>query len=493
MTYIIAVGGIRYETNSFAAGLAQLADFESHFLRESDAVFDAEPNTEIRGAREEAVELGVVLRGLLDTFGGCGPRVEHRTYLDLKQRFLELLEWHRAELHAVYLPLHGAMTTDRCDDIEGDLVCAVRDTVGLEVPLVVSFDLHGAPSDRLLVACDALIGFKTCPHTDYEETGRKAIRLAVEALTSGKHLKTVRQRIPLLTQAEAHDTETGPMAFVQACARELTVPPILDLSVFMCQPWLDTRRSSWSVTAVHTSDTFEEAPGELLELAQSIWARRRTLRMPKMSVSEAIAYLESSASVREPYLIADSGDSPSAGSTGDSTDLLAALIPIRVPGTILAAVTDPHAARLINEMPLGSEIHVSLGGSITKGLTSPLSVTGTTCWRGRGRYVSGYPAGPVDIGAVGCLRTGSCIITVTERPAMMLDPALYRHVGVDPRNAFAVQVKSAGGFRALWAPISHRVLVVDTRGASDGELRRLPFQHIEHPMYPFDPDLKWSG
>jgi microcystin degradation protein MlrC len=77
-------------------------------------------------------------------------------------------------------------------------------------------------------------------------------------------------------------------------------------------------------------------------------------------------------------------------------------------------------------------------------------------------------------------------VVITERPAAMLDPILYRHVGLRPEDAFAVQVKSAGGFRALWSPISKEILVADTRGASDGNLQRLPFGNLPRPLWPFD-------
>jgi microcystin degradation protein MlrC len=237
------------------------------------------------------------------------------------------------------------------------------------------------------------------------------------------------------------------------------------------------------------------------EVAGAIWDLREELTVSKLSVPDAVAALRSAleqptgallgaqrGALGWPVLLADGGDSPSAGSTGDSTDLLAALLEIESDGAILATVADPVAARRLATMPVASEVRVELGGSLTRGMTGPVVVAGTTRWRGEGRYQSQYPAGPVDVGAVAVLQVNSCMLVVTERPAMMLDPALYHHVGLDPRHAAAVQVKSAGGFRALWAAVSERVIVVDTRGASDSQLVRLPFSRLPRPLWPFDAD-----
>ena len=43
---------------------------------------------------------------------------------------------------AVLLDLHGAMVADGYDDCEGDLIAAVRQVVGADVPIGVELDLH---------------------------------------------------------------------------------------------------------------------------------------------------------------------------------------------------------------------------------------------------------------------------------------------------------------------------------------------------------------
>jgi microcystin degradation protein MlrC len=481
----IAIGGIRYETNSFAAGNGTYDDFGHRFIRVGSAVLEAGPNTEIQGALSQAETLGVSLHGTYDTFGGMGGPVLHADYERLKGELLRQLRETLADVSAVYLPLHGAMTTSACADVEGDLAEAVRHVVGDRL-LVVSFDLHGAPSEQLIANCDALVGFKTCPHIDYESTGARAIEIAVASRDAGRRPVVTRRAIPMLTPAEAHDTKDGPMAAFEAAAAELaTRMGLLDVSIFMCQPWLDSPRTSWSVTATCFPDQVRAASTAIDDLARSIWSARASLTVDKLSVDQVVAVLSRGESSRRPYLISDSGDSPSAGSNGDSTELLDALLRLDVRGVVLATITDPAVARSLASRPVGSAVDVTVGGSLTH-LTPPIRLVGMTRWSGHGRYHSSYPAGPVDVGAVTVVESGCCMVVVTERPATMLDPSLYRHVDLHPETAFAVQVKSAGGFRALWSPIGGEILVADTHGASDGNLPRLPFRNMPRPTWPFD-------
>jgi microcystin degradation protein MlrC len=52
-----------------------------------------------------------------------------------------------------------------------------------------------------------------------------------------------------------------------------------------------------------------------------------------------------------------------------------------------------------------------------------------------------------------------------------------------------VQVKSPGGFRAVYGPFAAGICEIDTPGPTDSDLTRLPFRKIRRPLWPFDPEL----
>lgn len=489
----IAVGGIRYEVNSFAGGRGGYADFARHYVRRGDEVLAAEANTELAGALAAGRRSAVEFVGVLDAVGGAGPVVEHAAYEDrLKAEYLDRLAAVASHVDGVYLPLHGAMATDGCWDVEGDLLAGVREVVGPDLPVVVSHDLHGAPTERLARNATALLGYRTCPHVDFVETGARSLRLLTAAIRSSCHPELIRRAVPMIMPAETHDTNQEPMrSILEYGFDQVDHGGVLDVSVFAAQPWLDTPRTSTVVTCVvdNAVQGARQRGRRLLdELAARLWAARGRFTVAKTPVAAAVELVRRHRAGRGPLLLADGGDSPSAGATGDSTDLLAALLSLDGPGPVLATVADPAAAARLHEAGVGVEVTCSVGGRLSPEVTRPVTVTGTVQRCGDGRYLGAYPAIPMDVGKVALLRSGPVLLVVTERPAMMLDQHLYRHLGLDPATARAVQVKSAGGFRALWEPIAAGIVMVDTLGASDSNLARLPFRHVPRPLWPLDDD-----
>ena len=71
----------------------------------------------------------------------------------------------------VYFSLHGAMATESEGDPEGWLLAETRKIVGEKVPIVISLDLHGILTDRMLEQSDAAVAFQTYPHVDFFGTG----------------------------------------------------------------------------------------------------------------------------------------------------------------------------------------------------------------------------------------------------------------------------------------------------------------------------------
>ena len=82
-------------------------------------------------------------------------------------------------------------------------------------------------------------------------------------------------------------------------------------------------------------------------------------------------------------------------------------------------------------------------------------------------------------------------ILVSERPLITVDPGLYRAVGLEPKDAQIVVVKSPNLFRAAYEPIAHEIIVVDAPGLASPHIRSLPFRRLQRPCYPFDED--WEG
>ena len=81
-----------------------------------------------------------------------------------------------------YFSLHGAMEAESEHDPEGFLLAETRKILGERMPIVVSLDLHGILTDRMLQHADAVVVYHTYPHVDFFQTGERAARLLLRIL-----------------------------------------------------------------------------------------------------------------------------------------------------------------------------------------------------------------------------------------------------------------------------------------------------------------------
>ena len=95
----------------------------------------------------------------------------------LSGEFLEAVATKIDQADALYISLHGAMAAEGELDPEGFLLEEVRAMAGPARPIVISLDLHGILTDRMLRQIDGLAIYHTYPHVDFADTGERAARL----------------------------------------------------------------------------------------------------------------------------------------------------------------------------------------------------------------------------------------------------------------------------------------------------------------------------
>ena len=167
----IAVGGFALESVSFLPQETGLDDFEREARRGGDLVAALAGTATVAGgflevlAAQDAEVLPLVYTDCSAAGHASDTAFEH--YRD------ELLERLRTAgpLDGVLLFLHGAMTTPQRADPEGELLQALRNVVGPDLPVMVAFDLHANLSPRTAELSTALFGFHYSPHIDMAETG----------------------------------------------------------------------------------------------------------------------------------------------------------------------------------------------------------------------------------------------------------------------------------------------------------------------------------
>jgi microcystin degradation protein MlrC len=178
---------------------------------------------------------------------------------------------------AVLLALHGALVVDEVPDVEGEVLIALRDVIGPNVPLVVTLDLHANITERMIRAADALVLYHTAPHIDVFETGQRGAAVLRRILVDGAKPITAFQKMPLVVPAERANTQDAASISyalreqLQALERE---PRILSAGLATVQPWLDIPELGSSVVLVTDGDD-ELARRCGAEISAEVWRRRR--------------------------------------------------------------------------------------------------------------------------------------------------------------------------------------------------------------------------
>jgi microcystin degradation protein MlrC len=489
----IIVGSFVQESHSFSPLRGEMKHFLTGAFERGQDMLDrsAGTRTEVAGIVAVATGRGATLVPLLRAMSASsnGP-IERATYEEIRDELLARLRYELAERPAdgVILALHGAMVAEGYDDATGDVLRAVRDVIGPEVPMVATLDLHANITRRMCEASNALIGYRTFPHIDLYETGERAMHVLLDAVEKRVEPVNVMCKLPMIVPAENAQTTHGVIFdLMRAAERDLTNPGILDISFFPMQPWLDLPDAGCAVVVVADSPQRPDAHGIAERLAAEWWRRKDEHSVALAVTDHAIA--EALASERRPWVFADSADAPSSGAPGDSPFTLVALVRAKPDRDCLTNIVDPAAVEQIFQAGVGAEVTVRLGACSGAAVYQPIEVSGRVRLLSDGDFVHrgpGLRGMRMHRGRTAVLQVGGVIVVVMERACLQWDRALYTSLGLMPEDAQIVIVKSPAGFRADYEPIAAEVRVLDSPGVCTPNLVSLPYRRITHPLYPFD-------
>ena len=190
------------------------------------------------------------------------------------------------------------------------------------------------------------------------------------------------------------------------------------------------------------------------ELAMMLWERRERFLVQKTPIKEVIE--TSLASEQRPVVVTDSSDSVSGGGYGDGNLLLKALLEMGYADTALLTITDPEAVAACFPAGVGAEITIPIGGKLTPTFYQPVTVTGPVKLLTDGKFMSELPPMPVDNGRTAVFQVGGISIVLSEQQAVTIDREVYHSSGLEPPHFKIVQVKSPGGFRAIYGLVRRR-------------------------------------
>lgn len=442
------------------------------------SVFDADPE----------VELVPAYSAFFITSGGTLAKADWEV---MAAEFLDEIR-QAPPVDGVYFCMHGAMASEEELDPEGWLLAETRKILGEAVPIVVSLDLHGILTDRMVEHSDAIVAYHTYPHVDFFETGQRAARLLRRIVAGEVRPVTAKIAIPALVRGDELITANGSFGVCIRLAQAAeTGPRGLSAGMFIGNPFTDVP-SLQTYSFVVTDDDPELAEREARRIADCFWSHHEKMRVPLKSLDEMTEILCSHRGGGT-IAIVDAADATSSGASGDSNAVLRALMAAGYRGRLLLPIVDEAAARQAFAAGIGATITTTVGGSLDPDRFTPLEITATVRLLADGRFRSEsfgeeWLAGPTAV-----LEAGGVTLVVGSRAVNLYDRSFFLRHGQDPRLFDAVVVKSPHCQPHMYADWCVRMVNVDAPGSSSANLPYLGHTRCRRPIFPLDPDVRFEA
>jgi microcystin degradation protein MlrC len=493
--FVVAIGGLKHESNSFNPAKTMLSDFEGMrgttsltgaALLESQRKGSSEVAGYLEGADSEGFD---VYPAYLASATPKGPLTKD-TFDTLTQRLISSLKA-APKLDGILLALHGAMVADGYPQADEEIVRRVRNAFGTSIPVVVTHDFHGNPSPELVKLSTALVSYQQNPHLDTKLRGRRAASIIARTMRSEVKPVQVIVKPPMVYNIIFQNTYAEPLLPIVKASMDLerANSKILAVSVMGGYQYGDVPYMGPSVTVVTDGDR-ELAEKEARRFSDMLWATRDRIVLnipdPAAAVKEAIA------ETKFPVALFDTGDNVGGGSSADSTFLLDELIKHKASGWVMT-IADPAAVQAAVKAGIGGAFSMAVGGKTDNLHGKPIPITGkvkslhdgnyieTEIRHGGGRY---YALGlTAVIETAGSTRDEKNLLVLTTRRSSPNSIHQLVSLGIYPERQKILVAKGTIAPRAAYEPVAAKIIVVDSPGSTAVNPARFTFRNVQQTLW----------
>jgi microcystin degradation protein MlrC len=481
----ILVAECKQEVSTFNPHPSTYDDFD---IRHGAPLFDYH--------RTVGTEVGGVLDVLektpgveaVPTYGACfitsGGPLAPEAWSRIEREFLDALR-QAPPADGVIFCMHGAMAGPADWDPEGKLLEEARKILGEKIPIVVSLDLHGILTARMLKHASAIVAYHTYPHVDFFQTGQRAARLLLRILSGEVQPVTAVVAVPALVRGDELITETGLFGRVIERAKEIeTGPGGLSAGMFIGNPFTDVPSLQTYAFVVTDGDAAGAERGAL-ELARDFWSHHERMFVP-LSTLAAMVEIVTGHSGAGTLGLVDAADATSSGASGDSNAVVGALLDAGYRGKILAPIVDAPAVAAALKAGVGGTVFTTLGGRLDPGRYRPRPVQARVRLLADGRFRSESFGEEWNAGPTAVLEAGNVTWVVGSRAVSLYDRSFFLAHGQDPRRADCVVIKSPHCQHHMYADWCARMINIDAPGSSSANLKSLGHTRCPRPIFPLD-------
>ena len=485
----VGIVGLLQESNTFLTETTRRSHFEMDLLlrgegiRETMAGAPHEVGGFFAGLAEAAEEVEAVPLFLARAlpYG----RIDQADFERLVEELLEAVAA-AGPLDGILAAPHGATVAYGHDDADGWWLGRLRDLVGPDVPIIASLDPHANLSPAMVAATDAIVAYRSNPHLDQRETGKRAALLMIETLAGRVRPTQAAAYPPMAINIRSQNTFESPMReLYEALGALADRPGVVSHSVILGFPYADVPEMGSAVLVVTEGDA--TLARELAEaMGEEMWQQRRRFEPVQTSVEDAIGLALARPS--RPVVLLDMGDNVGGGSPGDSNAIAREWLRSGDGTSAFVCLHDPVAVVAAEEAGAGRTIEGAIGDP-----ADPLSGP----WRVRSLHEGVFHESQArhggfsvfDQGRTAVLETpgGSLVAMVTTRRMAPFSLAQMTAFGLDPAVFTAIIAKGVIAPMAAYAPVATGGFVhVDSPGVTRADMTKLVHEKRRKPLFPFE-------
>jgi microcystin degradation protein MlrC len=478
-TLKIAIAGLAIESSTFSPALTHEKAFHA---KTGEAIFDFYPFLAQSTAMRQRATWVPILKG----HALPGGRVTRDAYERLVTKTLDSLNKYKP-YDGLFFDIHGAMSVVGLDDPEGDFIERIRKVIGTQTLISTSMDLHGNVSQKLAHHTDLITCYRMAPHEDALESKERALENLLVRLENGKGKPAFKAwiPIPILLPGEKTSTRIEPGKSLYAkVAPAAAQEGIIDAAIWIGYAWADEPRNHAVVMVTGDDQPTVKKTAELL--ASSFWGKRTEFQFvaPTTTFEKSLSY--ALASKKNPYIISDMGDNPTAGGAGDVTWTLREILAhpelksATGPELIYASIPGPKLIEQAIAVGIGGKVAAYVGGEIDHRYAPPIKLEGT---------VEALIHGDLYAETEVVVKVGSVQIIVTKKRKPYHYEKDFTRLGLDPRNSAILVVKIGYLVPELYDMRGDWIMAL-TPGGVDQDLERLDYKRIKRPIFPLDKEME---
>lgn len=415
--------------------------------------------------------------------------VEEDTFCYIEKKIIEGIKNHIHELDGIYLHLHGASYVENIGSGDHHILKEIRKIVGPYLPIAVSCDPHGNLTKEYVESLQIIRSYRESPHVDATETKNHTIKLLIDLIRHHEKIHAVYRKLPLILGGEQSVSADEPVRSINDYMNQLEEDEkIMSVSWHVGYLRHDCPEAGCGIVVVPTKEKYQKYAEKIADdLKSYVWNKRYEFHYTGKTAEPEVALQMALECDKKTFVLTDSGDNTTSGSTGWNTFVLRQFLAVKnlKKNILFGSIKDEYTYKQLDKININASRMIHLG--MNKDELSKSVVLNVKKLKKadiilvHGEKVIGTLGQGILVHVIG---TGIDII-VTNRTARMTNTLNFEEFDINWTDYDVVVLKQGYIFPDFKAKACDYVMSL-TDGDTPQNTKKIPFKLIMSPMFPID-------